>query len=375
MSVAQRVPLRVGLVGCGKIADAHVEQIARMPALARVVAVCDREPLMAQQLGMRYGIDATCGDLDEMLGRHELDVVHVATPPATHLPLAMMALAAGCHVYVEKPLAPTLEDCVRLVRAARAANKKLTVGHTYLFDPPALAMRELIALGVLGEPVHVESVYGYDLDGPFGKAVLADPNHWVHQLPGKLMQNVLDHVFNKLVEFVDSDHPACVAMGKRLRAQRYGDERDTLHDELRVTLNGDRVTAFASVSSHARPAQHRCRVYGTNNTLDVDYLARTVTVETKAPLPSAIGRMLPPFMNAGRLVREGGKNMLRFARSDFHFFAGLYTLLERFYTSILQDSPAPISDRDMLWVSEIVSKVIAQLHAQPDRRVLGEVRA
>ena len=98
--------LRVGIIGCGKIADGHVEQI-RAIGRGEVVAVCDREPLMAEQLAVRLKIPGRYDDAAEMFAKERLDVVHIATPPDSHLFLAKMAFAAGCHVFMEKPFALT----------------------------------------------------------------------------------------------------------------------------------------------------------------------------------------------------------------------------------------------------------------------------
>src|SRR5215212_6231833 len=203
--------LKVAIIGCGKAADMHVEEIRKMTSVACIVAVCDRELLMAEQLAFRYNIPNYYDDVDQMLFAEEPDVVHIATPPQSHLFLAMKALEAGCHVYVEKPFTMSHAESIALVEQAMRAKRKLTVGYTYLFDPPALAMRKLIAKGVLGEPVHVESFYGYNLASAYGTALLSDANHWVHRLPGKLVHNNLDHIINKAVEFLDDDHPAVTA--------------------------------------------------------------------------------------------------------------------------------------------------------------------
>jgi len=356
--------LKVAIVGCGKIADGHVEEIQKMPQLAHVVAACDLEALMAEQLAARYGIAAHYDSFDQMLESERPDVVHITTPPASHLPLATRALEAGCHVYVEKPLTPTASETTALVERAQTANRMLTVGYTYLFDPPALAMRELVAAGELGAPVHVESFYGYDLTGPFGSALLADANHWVHRLPGKLLHNNIDHLFNKLVEFIDDESPEIIARGSVRRPQRFGDERDQMHDELRVMVVGQQVTAYGTFSSHARPGLHLCRVYGTRNTACVDYLARTVTLERTSSLPSAMGRLLPAFERAWQLAREGARNVVKFAQSDFHFFAGLNYLIAAYYRAIVQDAPPPIPYRDILRIATMMDQVFDQLGAR-----------
>ncbi|MCU0684595.1 MAG: Gfo/Idh/MocA family oxidoreductase [Polyangiaceae bacterium] len=358
--------LKVAIVGCGKIADGHVEEIQKMPELARVVAACDLEPLMAEQLAARYGIARHGADFDRLLAEEKPDVVHITTPPSSHLPLALKAIAAGCHVYVEKPFTLAHADSKKLVAAAEAAGKKLSIGYTYLFDPPALEMRALLREGVLGDVVHVESFFGYNLDGPFGKAILGDPNHWVSRLPGQLFHNNIDHLLNKAVEFLgdDEDAPPLSAFGSVRRAARFGDDRDKMMDELRVVLRGKRTTIYGTFSSHVRPAAHFVRVYGTRNTAHVDYVMRTVTLDAAPTLPSAIGRLVPAFAQAARFAKAGGQNVLRFAKSDFHFFSGLNHLFRAYYRSIIDNGPPPISHRDILRVSAMLDEIFSQLDAQ-----------
>ena len=129
--------LKVAVVGCGKIADGHVEEIQKLGDAARVVAVVDRELLMAEQLASRYGLPGFYDDLDRMLAIERPDVVHITTPPQSHLAIGVRALDAGAHVYVEKPLTLCYADSRALVLHALGAGKKLTIGYSYYFDPPA----------------------------------------------------------------------------------------------------------------------------------------------------------------------------------------------------------------------------------------------
>ena len=96
--------LKIAIVGCGKVADQHVQAIHRIPDCA-ITAVCDRELLMAKQLGERFGISKCFSDLKEMLQTVCPDVVHITTPPQSHFTLAKQCLESGSHVYLEKPFA------------------------------------------------------------------------------------------------------------------------------------------------------------------------------------------------------------------------------------------------------------------------------
>ncbi|MDX1983196.1 MAG: Gfo/Idh/MocA family oxidoreductase [Bryobacteraceae bacterium] len=363
--------LKVAIVGCGKIADGHVEEIQKMPERACVVAACDRELLIAEQLCMRYGIPAKYDDFTALLEREKPDVVHITTPPQSHLALTKQSIDAGCHVFVEKPFAMNLAETREMLDYAEAHRKKVTLGYRTFFDPPALAMRRLVAEGVIGEPVHLESHYGYDLTGQFGQALISDPNHWVHKLPGKLFHNIIDHLLNKVVEFIPDDEPEVIVHASSIRPQKFGDSRDLLKDELRLMIHGERVTAFGTFSSHIRPVRESLRLYGTKNTAHIDWGMRAVTLEAVGKLPSAIGRLVPPFDMARSYFREGMRNVWKFAKADFHYFAGMHTLIARFYDSILHDLPVPYAYRDIIRVSRLLDQIFSRIEQGHETRAFA----
>ena len=116
--------LRIAIVGCGKIADAHAAQIRRIDG-AEIVGVCDREPLMAAQLAERFAIPRHFSDVGQMLAGATPDVVHITTPTASHFSIARQCLQAGCHVYVEQPF--TLDAIEAEALLALAATRGLAV--------------------------------------------------------------------------------------------------------------------------------------------------------------------------------------------------------------------------------------------------------
>src|SRR5437899_6574437 len=120
--------LRIAIVGCGKVADQHVHAIHRIPDCS-IVALCDRELLMAKQLGERFGVLQCFSNLQEMLQTASPDVVHITTPPQSHFSLAKKCLESGSHVYLEKPFAVTAEEAESLIELAESRGLKITVGH------------------------------------------------------------------------------------------------------------------------------------------------------------------------------------------------------------------------------------------------------
>ena len=355
--------MRIGIVGCGKIADGHVEQV-RALGRGEVVAVCDREELMAEQLAVRMKIPARYTDLKRMLDEQRLDVVHVATPPAAHVAIACAALDAGCHVFVEKPFAPTALDAQAILDCARRNDRRVGVNYLYNFESPGLELEKLLDKGALGEIVHLDTSYGYNLGGDYGLAVMADPGHWVHGLPGKLFHNVLDHVLAKVVAHLDEDCSVQVESFRRRRASGNA-VVDAMPDELRFLLRSGAVTVSGLVSAHARPVAHALKVCGTNDSVELDYAARTLVRSAQQTQPSAFGRLFPAWVQARRYAGNGWRNLGRFRRHEFHYFQGMRVLLGRYYDAIEGRGVDPVPPAHILRVCQLIERIVAAMGPKP----------
>ena len=349
--------LKIALVGCGKAGENHAREISMLPE-AELVAVCDAESLMAEQFAVRFAVQRHYADFSRMIARERPDVVHIATPPQSHVSLAMEALNAGCHVVIEKPLAMKHSAAEALIRHAVRQERKLTIAHSYHFDPICRQMRDLLDDGIVGEPVHVESFMGYALDGNFGLPVLADAGHWVHGLPGKLAHNVIDHLLNKVTEFLAEDRPQIMAHAWQ-HAPR-SEEAFAMPDELRIMLKGARVSAYATFSAHARPVSHYLTLFGTRNTLHLDFVAGTLTQRSTPSLPGALGRLSSGFDQAWKHAQSASSNIVRFARGEYDQMSGLRYLFARFYDCIRDGTSPPIPYADILRVSALVDEVFTQ---------------
>ena len=361
MGMVEGRALRVGVVGCGKIADGHAEVLAYLPG-AELVAACDREILQAEQLAVRFGVPHWYSDLGEMLAAENLDVVHITTPPGAHLPLTRQCVEAGAHVFLEKPLTLTAPESAELIAAVESAGRRMSINYWPNFDPPMMEFKQMLAQGAIGDVVHVEAFIGYDLAAAYGQALMGDAGHWVHRLPGKLFQNMMDHIFNRILPLLPSGDPEVHAFAWKRRDAVRGDETDALLDELRVVLKAGGVSAYGSLCSHARPVANTLKVYGTKQTVEVDFNLRTLMTAGSQTYPSAIGRLFPPFQMAGRYLKQGGRNLGAFRRSEFQYFAGMGKLLELFYQSLRTGGPLPISYEEILGTARVMDEVIAQVY-------------
>lgn len=355
--------LRIALIGCGKIADQHVQSIQRIPG-CEIVATCDREVLMARQLAERFAVPHVHEDASRMLAEVKPDVVHITTPPQGHFPLALQCLQAGAHVYLEKPFTVTAAEAEKLIETAQSVNRIIVAGHNYQFTPEMCAMRQRVREGFLGgKAVHVESYYPYDLgDATYVGPLLGSKKHWVRQLPGQLLHNLISHGTAKLAEFLDDEIV-------ELRAQAHESAKMLsfggrgIFDELRVTLrdkNG--ATAYFCFSSSIKPAVNQLRVFGPVNSLIVDQgccsLIRTPAKTGK----SYLVYFIPPFHYAREYFRNARHNVMAFLGRRLYQDFGMTELIRQFYRSIRENQQPPIPYREILLTARIMDSIFAQIY-------------
>jgi predicted dehydrogenase len=360
--------LKVGIVGCGKIADSHASQVKRIKG-CEIVGVCDRELLMAQQLCERFPIKGYYRDVAELLGKAQPDVVHITTPPQSHYEIAKTCLEAGCHVYVEKPFTVDASEAQALIGLAETMGLKITAGHDDQFRPATRRMRSLIASGFLGEgPVHMESYYGYEIARTgYAGALLGDKQHWVRRLPGQLLHNIISHGIARIAEFLRTDSPDVFAYGFTSPQLRSMGESEIV-DELRVIIaEQQRATAYFTFSSQMRPSLHQFRVYGSKNGLILDQDQETLVTLRGKKLKSYAETFLTPALLANQYLKGAFTNLRLFAARDFHMKAGMKNLIEEFYRAIVDGGPDPIPHHEILRTATIMDSIFAQLQ-QPATR-------
>jgi predicted dehydrogenase len=354
--------MRIAIVGCGKIADSHADQVQRIPG-AQIVAACDSEPLMVRQFCHRYGVPAAFTDLESLLREAAPTVVHVTTPPHTHYELAVTALRHGAHVYVEKPFTVTAGEAQALIDMANNGGLRITVGHDGQFSHAARRMRELVRHGYLGgPPVHMESYYCYAFGADaYGRALLGDRNHWVRRLPGKLLQNVISHGIASLAEFLSDGVSELAVVGGSSAFLRRLNAEDVI-DELRVIIRETGgTTAYFTFSSQMRPSLHALRLYGPRNGLVVDYDKQTLLTLRGEPYKSYAEKFVPPLDFARQEVRNSWLNIRSFLGRDFHMKSGMKYLIESFYHCIEGRAEDPIPHREILMTSRIMDEIFSQL--------------
>jgi predicted dehydrogenase len=150
-------PVGVGVIGAGKISDEYLANMLRFPDL-EVRVIADALPEVARRQAERFGV-AAAATVEEVLARDDVELVVNLTIPAAHADVAAAALAAGKHVWNEKPIALDLGSAEALVNAADAAGLRLGVAPDTLLGPGMQTARRLIEAGAIGTPLTAAAVF------------------------------------------------------------------------------------------------------------------------------------------------------------------------------------------------------------------------
>jgi predicted dehydrogenase len=352
--------MKVGIIGCGHIATTHIPYVLAQPD-AKIVGLADASAGRAKELATRFGIADVYPSLRGLLDARQPDVVHILTPPQTHAALAMEAMEAGCHVLVEKPMAVNLAEAETMEAVARRCGVKLCVDHNHLFDPAFVRAKALVEQGAIGQPVWVESFEGFDVgapDNPYAKPGSAD--HWAHQLPGGIFQNLAPHPAYLLLAFLGS--PTSL----QAVAQKTGRVPTAFADELRVLVRAEEGLGCFMVSLSIQPFMKYVHIYGTEATIYVNLTTNGLTLLKNRRLPRALARGMRGLEEGVQLLSGTVANAVRVATGRLRPYPGLGVLIKEFYHSIAEDRPPPVDSvagREVVRILDLVWEQIGQWRA------------
>jgi predicted dehydrogenase len=271
----EKPQLRIGLIGTGFMGKTHVfgfaaaQRVFDLPYELVLHTVADRTEEFAAQAARTLGFARASGDWRRLVEDPEIDVIDITAPNAFHKEMALAAIAAGKHVYCEKPLAPLAADARQMAEAAEAARARTQVGFNYLCNPLLALAREMIRAGELGEirsyrGIHAED-YMADAESPFtfrhdpvGGGALADLGS--HALAtAEFLLGPIEQVLGDSVTVIAS------------RPDGRGGSRTVEVDDIgRAFLrfsNGASGSIEASWVATGRKMQHDFEVYGTKGAL------------------------------------------------------------------------------------------------------------
>ena len=145
--------LRGMTIGCGFFGNIHLEGWSRIEN-ARIVAVVDTDQRRAEEAAGRFDV-AAYTDLEAALAKESPDFVDIATRPDSHLKLAKVAAAQGCHVLCQKPIAPTMEESVKLVETCKSHNVRLMINENWRWQPWYREIKGLVESDAIGQVITI----------------------------------------------------------------------------------------------------------------------------------------------------------------------------------------------------------------------------
>ena len=272
----------VGLIGTGFMGKCHAmafggvkAAFGDVPHVDRV-ALCDVEPIHAKQKADEFGFARATTNWRDLLGDPAIHLISITSPNGMHREMAVAALAAGKHVWCEKPMALTLADAKAMTTAAEKAKPLATaLGYAYLRNPALQHARNLIEAGVIGDV--------FDFRGSVDEDYMADPTlpwSWRMTRDGAGLGTLGDltcHLVSLAHELVGEIGSLCadVVHAKRPVAQEQGkvavvENDDIAHAVIRFR-NGARGVMSSSRVAHGRKNGLKVEVHGSKGMLWLDY--------------------------------------------------------------------------------------------------------
>ena len=176
-------PTRLAIVGLGYWGPNLLRNAWEIEG-ARVAAICDPDPRALETHGRRYPDVRRTPSFEDVLSDDEVDAVLIATPVGMHHEMSLRALRAGKHVFVEKPMAQSTEQCRELMELAEARDRVLMPGHTFLYSPPVRKIKDLLDAGEIGDLFF----------GTFSRVNLG-----IHQSDASVVRDLGPHDFSMLL--------------------------------------------------------------------------------------------------------------------------------------------------------------------------------
>ncbi len=173
--------MRIGIVGTGWIADAHIISYLQQPDV-EIVAGCDLIPGKAETFFKKHGVEGvrtdftSCEDMCAHQDELKLDAVSICTYNRQHVPCAIQCMKAGIHVLLEKPFSVTLEEAIECVKVEKETGMVLSIGFQPRLDPNMIMVKDVVQSGVLGDIYYIQTGGGRrrGIPTPFGTTFIED---------------------------------------------------------------------------------------------------------------------------------------------------------------------------------------------------------
>ncbi len=320
--------VRVGLIGAGYIASWHADALRATPGV-RVVAVCDPSEGAASALAALYGAQSF-GSVTDLLAAEVCDAVHILTPPSLHHEIALQCLAAGLHVFIEKPIATSAGQTVDMVAAAEKAGRRIGVSHNFLGLPGYVRLKSLRDSGRLGRIASAEINWCYPLSplrsGPYGL--------WMLREPGNLLLELGPHLYAFAVDLFGSLEILSLTLSKPIDLPGGGRRHQGWH----ILARAGGVDITITLSLVETMDQRAITLRGSSALAQLDYANDRLVVAQDNTADLIANPLVRTMSLAAQHFREGLVNALRQTASlgrKSPYALGFQGAIRSFYDGIL----------------------------------------
>lgn len=248
--------LQVAIIGCGFIAEYHVQAWRNVGA--KIVAVCDKDVSLAKSKAEKWRITRYYGDIHEMIREENLDVASICTPANVRLDVVKPLLEKGIHVVIEKPFAMSVAEAEKMVELKKNHGVELTVVHNWLFSHMMKKVLLSLKRKEVGDILGVEMELLHTKDD----LMAADSSHWCHSIEAGRFGELLPHVVYILRAILGEVNVKYI-LGSKLGSYSW-----MPIDELRILFeNPGGKTASIYVSFNSPRAETTLKVIGTKRIL------------------------------------------------------------------------------------------------------------
>ena len=330
MSNSNTKTLRVGVVGAGYVSKHHLRALGKLDYVT-VVGICDSNFDRAAKAAKESAIPSAYRSLDEMMAAQP-EVIHILTPPESHCALTIHALQMGCHVLVEKPMAPSAEECDRMMAAAKQAGRILSVSHSARMDPVVLEALRLIQAGACGEVLAVDFLRSSDYPPYAGGAM---PAH--HREGAYPFLDIGVHGLSLIETFLGTIRDLDV------RQVATGRDPYLTFDEWHGSVQCEKGTGHMYLSWNVQPIQNELIIHGTRGVMHVDCYLQICTVRKRLPGPKIAQRILGAAANSASTFAKVCANVVRFASGRLVPSPGIGVSVVKFYEALRDGIAPPVS--------------------------------
>ena len=319
-----------GTRGAGYVSAHHIRALKALSNV-EIVAIADVDQERAQTVAQQSGIPLAARNLAEMAATAP-DAVHILTPPSSHADLAVEALAMGCHVLVEKPMAGTVADCDRMLAAARRAGRALSVNHSARMDPSVLKALDMVAKNAVGTVMAVDFFRSSDYP-PYRGGPNIPPQFRAGSYP---FHDLGIHGLSLFEAFLGEVQQADICFASS------GLDANLLFDEWRALVRCRRGTGQMYLSWNIRPIQNQIVVHGTRGVIQVDCFLQTCTLRRSLPGPKFGSAVVGAISSSFETLWRVPWNVLRFATGRLPGSPGIHASIQRFYEALTEGNAVPI---------------------------------